>query len=147
MLGRRWDRGRVEDLLAGAHLLRSRGADRIVAGGREHGRDRGGARRGRADPAVDGVISLSAPTDCCGMTIAPGDLKAIEAPMLFIAGADDGDAPMSARQLARWAGDRGQLVVLNSGEPGSTCSAVSPHRMWTTDERPGPHLPWARRDR
>jgi pimeloyl-ACP methyl ester carboxylesterase len=72
----------------------------------------------RADPPAEGVIALSAPTDCCGMTIAPSDVGVLEGPMLFVAGRDDGEAPTSARQLARWAGDRGRVVILDSGEHG-----------------------------
>ena len=106
------------DLLAGARLLRSRGAERIVLVGASMGGTAAVMAASRADPSVDGVISLSAPTDCCGMRIAPNDAGSIEAPTLFIAGRDDGEAPASARQLARWTGDRGRVVVLDSGEHG-----------------------------
>lgn len=106
------------DLLAGARLLRSRGADRIVLVGASMGGTAAIMAASRADPPVDGVIALSAPTACCGMFVEPADVGAVEAPMLFIAGRDDGDAPASARQMARWAGDRGRAVVLDSGEHG-----------------------------
>jgi pimeloyl-ACP methyl ester carboxylesterase len=106
------------DLLAAARLLRSRGAERIVFVGASMGGTAAVLAASRADPAVDGVIALSAPTVCCGMFVEPGDVGAIEAPMLFVAGRDDAEAPSSAREFARWAGDRGRAVVLGSGEHG-----------------------------
>ena len=92
--------------------------DRIVLVGASMGGTAAVLAAARADPPVDGVIGLSAPTDCCGMTIEGADVGSIAAPMLLIAGRDDGDAPASARQLARWAGESGQLVILDSGEHG-----------------------------
>ena len=106
------------DLLAGARLLRSRGADRIVLVGASMGGTAAVVAASRADQPVDGVIGLSAPTDCCGMTIESADVEAIDAPLLLVAGRDDADAPESARQLGRWAGENGQLVILDSGEHG-----------------------------
>jgi len=106
------------DLLAGAKVLRRRGADRIVLVGASMGGTAAVLAAARADPPVDGVISLSAPSDCCGMTVEREDAAAIDAPALFLAGRDDGDAPTSARKLARWAGKHGQLVILDSGEHG-----------------------------
>jgi pimeloyl-ACP methyl ester carboxylesterase len=106
------------DLLAGARLLRSRGADRVVFVGASMGGTAAVLAASQADPPVDGVIALSAPTVCCGMFVDRGDVGAVEAPMLFVAGRDDAEAPSSARELARWAGDRGRAVVLDSGEHG-----------------------------
>lgn len=106
------------DLLAGARVLRDRGADRIVLVGASMGGTAAVLAASRADPPVDGVISLSAPTDCCGMRVERDDAAAIDAPALFLAGRDDGDAPTSARQMARWAGTSGRFVILDSGEHG-----------------------------
>ena len=106
------------DLLAGAEVLRDRGADRIVLVGASMGGTAAVLAASRADPPVHGVIALSAPSDCCGMTIERGDLETVDAPMLFVAGRDDGDAPASARQMARWAGTSGRFVILDSGEHG-----------------------------
>jgi pimeloyl-ACP methyl ester carboxylesterase len=106
------------DLLAGVRLLRSRGVERIVLVGASMGGTAAVLAASRGDPRVDGVISLSAPTDCCGMTIERDDVEAIAAPMLFVAGRDDADAPSSARRFANWAGDRGRLAILDSGEHG-----------------------------
>jgi pimeloyl-ACP methyl ester carboxylesterase len=106
------------DLLAGAEVLRDRGADRIVLVGASMGGTAAVLAASRADPPVDGVIALSAPTDCCGMTVERDDPPAIDAPTLFLAGRDDGDAPTSARQMARWAGTSGRFVILDSGEHG-----------------------------
>ena len=106
------------DLLAGAEVLRGRGADRIVLVGASMGGTAAVLAASRADPPVDGVIALSAPTDCCGMTVERDDPAAIDAPTLFLAGRDDGDAPTSARQMARWAGESARVVILDSGEHG-----------------------------
>jgi pimeloyl-ACP methyl ester carboxylesterase len=107
------------DLLAGARVLRGRGADRIVLVGASMGGTAAMLAVSRAASPVDGVITLSAPTDCCGMTVEPGDLRALQTRMLFIAGQDDGDAPAAARTFARWAGPkRTHVLILNSGEHG-----------------------------
>src|SRR5262245_60855653 len=106
------------DLLAGAHLLRSRGAERIVLVGASMGGTAAVLASTHAVPPVDGVISLSAPTDCCGMTVERSDLARRDTRMLFVAGQDDGDAPASARHFAAWAGKHGALVIMNSGEHG-----------------------------
>ena len=106
------------DLLAGARVLRKRGADRIVVVGASMGGTAAVLAASRADPPVDGVIALSAPADCCGMRVEKADVEAIAAPMLLIAGRDDGDLPTSARQLGRWGGDRARVVILDSGEHG-----------------------------
>jgi pimeloyl-ACP methyl ester carboxylesterase len=52
------------------------------------------------------------------MTVERDDAAAIDAPTLFLAGRDDGDAPTSAREMARWAGKDARLVILDSGEHG-----------------------------
>lgn len=106
------------DLVAGARWLRGRGADRVVVIGASMGGTAAvvAASEGGAD--VDGVVALSAPVECCGMIATPASVGGIDVPSLFIAGRLDGDAPTSARQLARWAGPSGEGVILDSGEHG-----------------------------
>jgi pimeloyl-ACP methyl ester carboxylesterase len=72
-----------------------------------------------ARPNVSGVITLSSPTACCGMEVERSTLGAVGAPMLFIAGRFDGDAPRSAKAFARWAGPSGEAMILASGEHGT----------------------------
>jgi pimeloyl-ACP methyl ester carboxylesterase len=106
------------DLLAGATFLRERGVKQIVLIGA-----RGGTASvlaaADARPRVSGVITLSAPTACCGMEVDRSIVGAVGAPMLFIAGRSDGEAPRSAHAFARWAGASGETLILGTGEHGT----------------------------
>ena len=107
------------DLLAGAKLLRERGVKEIVLIGASMGGTAAILAAGHARPDVSGVITLSAPTECCGMETDKSVVAAAGAPMLFIAGRLDGDAPASARAFSRWAGSSGEALILASGEHGT----------------------------
>jgi dienelactone hydrolase len=107
------------DLLAGAELLRERGVKEIVLIGASMGGTAAVVAAAKADQRVAGVITLSAPTDCCGMEADEKVVEAVDAPMLFIAGRFDGDAARSARRFARWAGSSSGSVILASGEHGT----------------------------
>ncbi|HEX6579331.1 MAG TPA: alpha/beta hydrolase [Actinomycetota bacterium] len=107
------------DLLAGAEFLRERGVEEIVLAGASMGGTTAIVSAAHARPAVAGVITLSSPIACCGMDVARPAVGAIGAPMLFIAGRFDGDAPRSAKVFARWAGPRGQALILATGEHGT----------------------------
>ena len=107
------------DLLAGAKLLRERGVKEIVLIGASMGGTAAILAAAHARPDVSGVITLSAPTDCCGMETDKSVVAAVGAPMLFIAGRFDGDAQRSALAFARWAGSSGEALILASGEHGT----------------------------
>lgn len=107
------------DLLAGAAFLRERGAREIVLIGASMGGTASVLAAGNARPNVSGVITLSSPTACCGMEVDRSIVEAIGAPMLFIAGRFDGEAPRSARAFARWAGASGETLILSTGEHGT----------------------------
>lgn len=106
------------DLAAAAEWLRGRGARRIVLVGASMGGTAAAVAGAERGSAVDGVIALSAPATCCGMTPERAALRAARIPMLFLAGDADGEAATDARQLARWAGGDAEAVILNSGEHG-----------------------------
>jgi dienelactone hydrolase len=106
------------DLAAAAEWLRGRGARRIVLVGASMGGTAATVAGAEPGSAVDGVVSLSAPATCCGMTPERSALRAAGIPMLFIAGNADGEAANDARQLARWAGSEAEAVILNTGEHG-----------------------------
>jgi pimeloyl-ACP methyl ester carboxylesterase len=107
------------DLVAASDELRHRGAGRVVLIGASMGGTAAVVAASDARSAVDGVITLSAPADCCGMGADRSAIQAADMPMLFIAGRFDGDAPASARRLGRFAGSQGEIVILASGEHGT----------------------------
>jgi pimeloyl-ACP methyl ester carboxylesterase len=107
------------DLLAGAKFLRERGVRDVVLIGASMGGTASVLAAANARPNVSGVITLSAPTTCCGMEVERSIVGAVGAPMLFIAGRFDGEAPRSARALARWAGTSGETLILGTGEHGT----------------------------
>jgi dienelactone hydrolase len=107
------------DLLAGAELLRGRGVRDIVLIGASMGGTASVLAASNARPGLSGVITLSAPTACCGMEVDRSIVEAVGAPMLFIAGRFDGEAPRSARALARWAATSGESLILGTGEHGT----------------------------
>ena len=107
------------DLVAGAELLRGRGVNEIVLAGASMGGTAAILAAAHARPNVSGVITLSSPTTCCGMDVTRSAVGAVGAPMLFIAGRFDGEAPGSAKAFAHWAGPSGQAVILSTGEHGT----------------------------
>jgi dienelactone hydrolase len=107
------------DLLAGARFLRGRGVEEIVLMGASMGGTGAILAAAHARPNVSGVIALSSPTTCCGMEANETLVSSIEAPMLFIAGRFDGEAPRSAKALAHRAGRSGEAVILATGEHGT----------------------------
>jgi dienelactone hydrolase len=106
------------DLVAGVTWLRRHDVQRVVLIGASMGGTAAVLAASRAGSDVDGMITLSAPSDCCGMVITREDVEAVRGSMLFVAGRFDGDAPAAARRLARWAGASGEIVILASGEHG-----------------------------
>jgi pimeloyl-ACP methyl ester carboxylesterase len=106
------------DLAAAAEWLRGRGARRIVLVGASMGGTAAAVAGAEGGSAVDGVIALSAPAACCGMTPERAALRAAGIPMLFLAGNADGEAAPDARQLARRAGADAEAVIVDSGEHG-----------------------------
>jgi pimeloyl-ACP methyl ester carboxylesterase len=107
------------DLLAGAKFLRARGVKEIVLAGASIGGTTAIVAAAHARPAVAGVVTLSSPTACCGVDVDRSIVEAVGAPMLFIAGRFDGEAPRSARAFARWAGTSGETLILGTGEHGT----------------------------
>jgi len=107
------------DLLAGATFLRERGVKEIVLIGASMGGTASVLAAAEARPRVSGVITLSAPTACCGMEVGRAVVGAIDVPMLFIAGRFDGEAPRSAQAFARWARTSGEKLILGTGEHGT----------------------------
>lgn len=107
------------DLLAGAELLRGRGVRDIVLIGASMGGTASILAASNARPGLAGVITLSAPTACCGMELDRSIVGAVGAPMLFIAGRSDGEAPGSAHAFTRWAGTSGEELILGTGEHGT----------------------------
>lgn len=107
------------DLLAGATFLRERGVRDVVLIGASMGGTASVLAAANARPGVAGVITLSSPTACCGMEVDRSIVEAVGAPMLFIAGRFDGEAPRSAHAFARWAGHSGETLILGTGEHGT----------------------------
>jgi predicted alpha/beta-hydrolase family hydrolase len=107
------------DMVAGAQELRDRGAQRVVLIGASLGGTAAVVAASDAGVEIDGLVTLSAPAECCGMMADRSALQAVRVPMLFLAGRFDGDAAVSARQLARYAGSFGELMILGSGEHGT----------------------------
>jgi dienelactone hydrolase len=107
------------DLLAGASFLRGRGVRDIVLIGASMGGTASVLAAANARPGVAGVITLSSPTACCGMEVDRSIVEAVGAPMLFIAGRFDGEAPRSARAFARWGGPSAETLILGTGEHGT----------------------------
>jgi dienelactone hydrolase len=128
--------GAWHDLVAGTTWLRRHDAQRVVLIGASMGGTAAILAASDAGSHVDGVITLSAPSDCCGMVVTRGDVEAVRGSMLFVAGRFDGDAPASARRLAGWAGSSGEIVILASGEHGRDLlgGLATPHVQRRTTE-------------
>ncbi len=107
------------DLLAGGTFLQDRGVKEIVLIGASMGGTASVLAAADARSRVSGVITLSAPTACCGMEVDRSIVAAVGAPMLFIAGRFDGEAPRSAHAFTRWAGPSGEALIVGTGEHGT----------------------------
>ena len=69
---------------------------------------------------IDGVVAVSAPRAFEGLEVTSGDLRAIRAPVLFLAGTDDpGGAAGSAEAMYRLARDPKQIYLAPSDEHGA----------------------------
>jgi pimeloyl-ACP methyl ester carboxylesterase len=108
-----------QDVLAGGAFLREHGVQRVVVMGSSMGGTAAVVAAAQRAPGLAGVVTLSAPTECCGLVADRALVEGIHVPGLFIAGRFDAEAPMEARALAKWIGSRGEFLILASGEHGT----------------------------
>jgi dienelactone hydrolase len=107
-----------KDMLGGARYLGRHGVRRVVVMGSSLGGTASVVAAARAGPDVAGVVALSGSTDCCGMLADKDVVRAIQAPMLFVAGRFDDGFVGSTRRWGRWAGATADAEVVASGEHG-----------------------------
>jgi pimeloyl-ACP methyl ester carboxylesterase len=106
------------DVIAAARKARSLGATKVVLVGASMGGTAVLVAAARANPAVDGIISLSAPSTF-GRMDGLAAARRLQAPILYIAGARDDGFPDDARILyeATASGDK-SLEILDTSAHG-----------------------------
>jgi dienelactone hydrolase len=107
-----------KDMLGGVRYLKRNGVSSVVLMGSSMGGTASVVAAAQPDPGVAGVISLSGAVECCGMDAGKHVIRAIDVPMLFVAGRFDAGFVGSTRRWGLWAGNAADAVVVESGEHG-----------------------------
>jgi pimeloyl-ACP methyl ester carboxylesterase len=107
------------DILGAAAYLREHGAERVVIGGASLGGTASLWVASKHPDAVDGVFTLSAVSFFPPYDITGGVIRAIRAPKLFVAGANDPSAGPYVPKWRRAATPPVRAVVLDSGTHGT----------------------------
>lgn len=85
------------DVLAAAAVLRQKGAKKIVVIGASMGGTAALVAAAQEPGAVDGVVTLSAPSTFMGLSAPPETLAGVTVPKLFVAADGDGTAAQTAQ--------------------------------------------------
>jgi pimeloyl-ACP methyl ester carboxylesterase len=101
-----------DDMVAGAHELQRRGAERIMLVGASMGGTAALVAAGEID--VAGVAALSAPQEFSGLDALPS-VRSLEIPALFLVGREDTSFARDARRLYRATGSSDKALVVTSG--------------------------------
>jgi dienelactone hydrolase len=107
-----------QDMLGGVRYLTSHGAKQVVVMGSSMGGTASVVAASQPHGDVDGVISLSGSSDCCGMRADKRVVEAIDAPMLLVVGRLDSGFLGSTRRWSGWAGRNAETDIVPSGEHG-----------------------------
>jgi len=108
----------VEDIRTVVSYLRDRGTPKVVVMGASMGATMGIVASAAITPPVDGVIALSPPLTFSGVN-AEKAAPSLRAPALYIAGDDDGDYEVYARQINQATpADLRNLVVVSAPQHG-----------------------------
>ncbi len=108
----------LEDIRTVVSYLRDRGTPRVVVMGASMGATMGIVATAAITPPVDGVIALSPPLAFSGVN-AEKAAPSLRAPALYVAGDDDGDYEVYARQINQATPpDLRNLVVVNAPQHG-----------------------------
>ncbi|HJP64680.1 MAG TPA: alpha/beta fold hydrolase [Actinomycetota bacterium] len=102
------------DVVAGVAELRRRGATTIDLMGGSLGAIAALTGGVRADPPVDGIISLSSPADPPGFGV-PDAVRGLRVPVLFVAAEDDAAFGRDARTLYREAPTKDKTLKIYPG--------------------------------
>jgi dienelactone hydrolase len=103
--------GAENDVLAAVGLLRQKGSKRIFLIGASKGGTAVLAAAAVANPAVNGVVSLSGPR-AFGGSDAGAVMPAFATPVLFIAGDNDGTFTTDAQALFRACAEKDKQLIL-----------------------------------
>ena len=106
-----------DDMVAGAHELLARGAQRIILVGASMGGT--AALVAAANTDVTGVAVLSAPREFSGLD-AFGAVRQLEIPALFLASRQDGEFARDARRLYGATSSRDKEIVMTAGSQHGT---------------------------
>ena len=112
------------DVVAAAEELRSRGAERVVLIGASMGGTASLLAATRT--AVDGVVTISAPTTFEGLVAPPEVLATVQAPKLFIAAGGDTSAAAAAQSFYDVAPPPKRIEIV-AGEEHGTDLLEGPH--------------------
>jgi pimeloyl-ACP methyl ester carboxylesterase len=85
------------DVLAAAAALREKGSKTVVVVGASMGGTAALVAAAQDPQAIDGVVTLSAPSTFMGLTAPPEILGGVTAPKLFVAADGDGSAAQTAQ--------------------------------------------------
>jgi pimeloyl-ACP methyl ester carboxylesterase len=85
------------DVLAATVVLREKGSTKVVVVGASMGGTAALVAAAREPEAIDGVVTLSAPSTFMGLTAAPESLVGVSVPKLFVAADGDGSAAQTAQ--------------------------------------------------
>jgi pimeloyl-ACP methyl ester carboxylesterase len=99
------------DVVAAAAELRRRGSKRVILVGASMGGTGVVVAAAGIRPAVSGVVDLSGPVGFGGVNALPA-AKRLTAPVLFVAGRDDGDFASATRALYRAAVSKDKTLLI-----------------------------------
>ena len=86
------------DIAAAVAELRKRGAQRVVIIGASLGATGGVVAAANIEPAVQGIVQISGPTECCG-TDAGAALPKLKVPILYVVSTDDAEVYDSMHKM------------------------------------------------
>ncbi|HWC31963.1 MAG TPA: alpha/beta hydrolase [Actinomycetota bacterium] len=105
------------DVVAAAGELRSHGAERVVLVGASMGGTASLVAASRS--AVDGVVTISAPSTFEGLTASPDVVRAVQAPKLFVAASADGAAAAAAQSFYNDSPQPKRVEIVGGDEHGT----------------------------
>lgn len=107
------------DVIAAARALRDRGVLRVVVVGASMGGTAALVASSRESAAIDGVITLSAPSTFMGLSAEPGVLAASSIPKLFVAAEGDGTASQTAQGFYEGSAPPKRVEILTGADHGT----------------------------
>jgi dienelactone hydrolase len=107
------------DVIAAARELRDRGVVKVVVIGASMGGTAALVAASREPAAIDGVITLSAPSTFMGLSAPPEVLAASNAPKLFVAAEGDGAAAQTAQGFYQGSSPPKRVEILTGADHGT----------------------------